>query len=193
MEKKQLEETLVQAIQDQSQERLNHLQADYDSQRLEIIDGYRREATEESNVFIDQVLAELKSTLVQDESQSKWQIKKDLFIKRTELVDALFEDIRQDLVAYTKTEAYRTSIQASLENYRADTKFIIDTIMVKADDVTFIQQLFKDKIKVEVNEHIHIGGFILKEASGLIEIDETLDYALKSQRGWFTGHSTLDF
>ncbi len=193
MEKKKLEETLVQAIQDQSQERLNHLQADYDSQRLEIIDDYRREATDESQVFIDQVLAELKSTLVQDESQSKWQVKKDLFIKRIELVDHLFEQIRQDLLAYTKTDTYRKAIHESLDKHKINAEFKIDTICVKAEDIDFVRKDLDEKIKVEVNEHIHIGGFILKEASGRIEIDETLDDALKSQREWFTGHSTLDF
>jgi vacuolar-type H+-ATPase subunit E/Vma4 len=193
MEKKQLEENLVQAIQSQSQQRLNHLQEDYESRRQEIIQGFRQEAQEESNVFIEQALADLKNSLIQNESQSKWKIKKDLFIKRAELVDQLFQDIRQDLIVFTQGTEYKTFIKTELTKAIAENPMGNTVILVKATDVALVKSLVSDKIEVTAVEHIHIGGFILKEGLGRLEIDETLDYALRAQREWFSSHSNLDF
>ena len=163
MENKQLEENLVKAIQSQSQERLNQLQVDYDSRRQEIIEGFRHEAQEESNVFIEQALADLKNNLIQNESQSKWKIKKDLFIKRAELVDQLFEDIRQDLIAFTQGTDYKAFIKENLSKAMAKYPMDHTIILVKATDVDFIKTLVNEKVKVAAFEQIHIGGFILKE------------------------------
>jgi vacuolar-type H+-ATPase subunit E/Vma4 len=193
MEKKQLEENLVQAIQSQSQQRLNHLQEDYESRRQEIIQGFRQEAQEESNVFIEQALADLKNSLIQNESQSKWKIKKDLFIKRAELVDQLFQDTRQDLIVFTQGTEYKTFIKTELTKAIAENPMGNTVILVKATDVALVKSLVSDKIEVTAVEHIHIGGFILKEGLGRLEIDETLDYALRAQREWFSSHSNLDF
>ena len=70
MEQEKLAESLLESIKAQSQERLANLQADYESQRREIIERYRQEATEEANVYIDMALSELKNSVVQNESQS---------------------------------------------------------------------------------------------------------------------------
>jgi len=193
MENKQLEENLVKAIQNQSQGRLSLLQQDYEVHRQEIIDGYRQEATEESGVFIEQALAELKNNLIQSGSQSKWKIKKDLFIRRTELVDQLFTSIRHDLIEYTHSAAYVTDMRIKLEQALAENVIQDPILMVKEGDEAQFKELVKGKAQIVLNENIHIGGFILKDALGHLEIDETLDYALKAQREWFTSHSTLSF
>jgi len=193
MENKQLEETLVKAIQVQSQERLTALQEDYEVKRQLIIETYRQEATEESNVFIEQALADLKNTLIQSGSQSKWKIKKDLFIKRTELVDKLFSDIRQDLLNFSQSLEYFAHMAKTLQAAIAENPITDMIVFVKSGDETLFEGLLKGKAKVVRNESIHLGGFILKDASGHLEIDETLDYALKAQREWFTSHSTLSF
>lgn len=193
MEQEKLAENLVKAIQTQSQERLINLQADYESQRQETIDRFREEAQEEANVFSELALSELRNSLIQNESQSKWKVKKDLFIRRAELVDGLFAQVKQDLIAFTKTSEYKAFVKSSLERILSENTALGATILVKAPDLKLFEELAEKRVQVQVSDRIHIGGFILKDKAGLMEIDESLDYTLKVQREWFTTHSQLDF
>lgn len=193
MEQEKLAENLVKAIQTQSQERLMNLQADYDSQRQEMIEKFRVEAQEEANVFSELALSELRNSLIQNESQSKWKVKKDLFIRRAELVDGLFIKVKQDLIDFTKTSEYKDFVKTSLERILSENTASGATILVKATDQKLFETLSNQRVIVLVSERIHIGGFILKDKAGLMEIDESLDYTLKVQREWFTTHSQLDF
>jgi vacuolar-type H+-ATPase subunit E/Vma4 len=193
VEQEKLAETLLETIKAQSQERLANLQADYESQRREIIERYRQEATEEANVYIDMALSELKNSVVQNESQSKWKLKKDLFIKRAELVDGLFEQVKGDLMAFTQTEAYGTYLREKLAKLLPDHPLQDTLILIKPSDKVLFETILPPLARLVLSENIHVGGFILKSADGIKERDETLDYALKVQREWFTTHSTLDF
>ena len=193
MEQEKLAENLVKAIQTQSQERLMNLQVDYESQRQETIEKFREEAQEEANVFSEMALSELRNSLIQNESQSKWKVKKDLFIRRAELVDGLFIKVKQDLIDFTKTSEYKDFIKVSLELILSENTASGATILVKATDQKLFETLSDQRVTVLVSDRIHIGGFILKDKAGLMEIDESLDYTLKVQREWFTTHSQLDF
>jgi len=193
MEQEKLAENLVKAIQTQSQERLINLQADYESQRQETIEKFREEAQEEANVFSELALSELRNSLIQNESQSKWKVKKDLFIRRAELVDGLFAKVKHDLIDFTKTSEYKTFVKSSLDRILSENTALGATILVKAPDQKLFEELAEQRVHVEVSDRIHIGGFILKDKAGLMEIDESLDYTLKVQREWFTTHSQLDF
>lgn len=193
MEQEKLAESLLESIKAQSQERLANLQADYESQRREIIERYRQEATEEANVYIDMALSELKNSVVQNESQSKWKLKKDLFIKRAELVDGLFSQVRGDLIAFTQSAAYAPYLRDKLAKLLPDHPLQDTLILIKATDKAVFEAILPPLAQLVLTESIHVGGFILKSVDGIKERDETLDYALKVQREWFTTHSTLDF
>lgn len=193
MEQEKLAETLLETIKAQSQERLANLQADYESQRREIIERYRQEATEEANVYIDMALSELKNSVVQNESQSKWKLKKDLFIKRAELVDGLFDRVKDDLIAFAQSDAYALFLRNKLTKLLPDHPLQDTLILIKPSDTAIFTSILPPLAQLVPTESIHIGGFILKSVDGIKERDETLDYAVRVQREWFTTHSTLDF
>lgn len=193
MEQEKLAETLLETIKAQSQERLANLQADYESQRREIIERYRQEATEEANVYIDMALSELKNSVVQNESQSKWKLKKDLFIKRAELVDGLFERVKDDLIIFAQSDAYALFLRDKLTKLLPEHPLQDTLILIKPSDIAIFTSILPPLAQLVSTESIHIGGFILKSVDGIKERDETLDYAVRVQREWFTTHSTLDF
>jgi len=193
MEQEKLAENLVKAIQSQSQERLNNLQADYESQRSEMIERFRQEALEESNVYSELALSELRNSLVQNESQSKWKVKKDLFIRRAELVDGLFNRVKQDLTDFTKTKEYASFVKEALDKVLKENPLEGFTLLVRATDERLFKEITGKEATVVISDRLHIGGFILKDKAGLLEIDESLDYTLRIQKEWFTTHSQLDF
>ena len=193
MEQEKLAENLVKAIQSQSQQRLNNLQADYESQRAEMIERFTKEALEEANVYSELALSELRNSLVQNESQSKWKVKKDLFIRRAELVDGLFSNVKADLIEFSKTKAYEAFVKENLDKVLNENTLEGYTLLVKAADEAFFKAITAKNTIVTVSDRIRLGGFILKDKAGLLEIDESLDYRLKVQKEWFTTHSQLDF
>lgn len=193
MEQEKLAENLVKAIQSQSQQRLNNLQADYESQRQEMIERFTKEALEEASVYSELALSELRNSLVQNESQSKWKVKKDLFIRRAELVDGLFLSVKQDLIDFSKTKAYEAFVKETLDKVLKENNLESYTLFVKATDEAFFKTITHKNAVITVSDRIHIGGFILKDKAGVLEIDESLDYRLKVQKEWFTTHSQLDF
>ena len=193
MEQEKLAENLVKVIQTQSQQQLSNLQADFESQQQEMIEHFRQEALEEAAVFSELALSELRNSLVQNESQSKWKVKKDLFIRRAELVDGLFSSVKQDLIAFSKTKEYETYVKEILDKVLLDNPLESIILLVKAADEALFKAMTGSKADIKVSDRLHIGGFIVKDKAGLMEIDESLDYKLKIQKEWFTTHSQLDF
>jgi vacuolar-type H+-ATPase subunit E/Vma4 len=193
MEQEKLAENLVKVIQTQSQQQLSNLQADFESQQQEMIERFRQEALEEAAVFSELALSELRNSLVQNESQSKWKVKKDLFIRRAELVDGLFSSVKQDLIAFSKTKKYETYVKEILDKVLLDNPLESIILLVKAADEVLFKAMTGSKADIKVSDRLHIGGFIVKDKAGLMEIDESLDYKLKIQKEWFTTHSQLDF
>jgi V/A-type H+/Na+-transporting ATPase subunit E len=193
MEQEKLAENLVKVIQTQSQQQLSNLQADFESQRQEMIERFRQEALEEAAVFSELALSELRNSLVQNESQSKWKVKKDLFIRRAELVDGLFSSVKQDLIDFSKTKAYESVVKTGLDRILSENPLESITLLVKAADLDLFKTLTGSKADIIVSDRLHIGGFIVKDKAGQMEIDESLDYKLKVQKEWFTTHSQLDF
>jgi len=197
MEQEKLAKILLESISHQNTDRLTNLQSDFELQRRLLIDKYRKEANEEANLYIEQELFELKNNLIQNESQSKWKIKKDLFIKRGQLVNELMDTVFNDLLVFSKSSAYQVWCEKHLlSTIKLDQGLTQGTLLVKSVD----QALFKDLVKtlnldfkVESQDSILIGGFILKDKAGMVNYDATLDYDLKVQREWFTTHSKLDF
>ena len=185
---------LMDDIQKRTHEQLQILEENFHTQRESQINQFNQEAVEESNLYIEQELAELKSSVMQSETQLKWKIKKNLFIRREELVEGLFEQLRDKLCAYSKTEAYLTQYLKFIEETIAKEGFVNTSVLVKAEDVDAFSKALKAKnLTVMASDHIEVGGVIIQEAGGKMAIEMTLDHQLKVQKEWFFAHSDLQF
>lgn len=189
-----LAQKLMDDIQKRTHEQLQILEENFHTQRESQINQFNQEAVEESNLYIEQELVELKSSVMQSETQLKWKIKKNLFIRREELVEGLFDQLRDKLCAYTKTEAYLTQYLAFIKETIAKEGFVNTIVLVKAEDVdAFSKALKANNLSVVASDHIEVGGVIIQEAGGKMAIEMTLDHQLKVQKEWFFAHSDLHF
>jgi len=194
LEKEQVVQRLINDIEEQAQEGLKILQWDAESQRETILTSIRKKAEEEAALYKEQELVDLRSNLIQNESQAKWKVKHDLLKRRAQLVDELFEEVRQDLLTFVKSETYDVFHRDILEKLSHRDDIGHASILVKEDEIQrfeHILQTLKLDFPISGGEHIHIGGFILVSESGRLEIDHTLDTQLQSQREWFFNHSKL--
>lgn len=189
-----LAQKLMDDIQKRTHEQLQILEENFHTQRESQINQFNQEAVEESNLYIEQELAELKSSVMQSETQLKWKIKKNLFIRREELVEGLFDQLRDKLCAYTKTEAYLRQYLAFIKETIAKEGFVNTIVLVKAEDVDALSKALKaNNLSVVASDHIEVGGVIIQEAGGKMAIEMTLDHQLKVQKEWFFAHSDLHF
>lgn len=185
---------LMEDIQKRTHEQLQILEENFHAQRASQINQFNQEAVEESNLYIEQELAELKNNVMQSETQLKWKIKKNLFIRREELVEGLFDQVRDKLCAYAKTEDYLTQYLKFIEETIVQEGFVNANVLVKPDDVdVFRNALVTKNLTVQASDHIEVGGVIIQETGGKMAIEMTLDHQLKVQKEWFFAHSDLHF
>ncbi len=197
MEKEESISSLVELIQQQADNKILEISRDFEINRQSILDEYKKLAEEETNVFIEQELLELKEKILQSETQAKWKIKKDLFVKRQELVDNLFEEIQLKIQAFVKSNEYKEWLKTRLSKI-IEVSNTSNNLQIKCRkmDVDVISSLVDNNIIsniIEDNEEIHLGGFILVDPVKKVETDETLDYQVRVQKEWFYANSKLNF
>lgn len=169
----------------------------FEDERKRLITEYQNEAKEETSVYLEQELNELKISVQLKESQAKWKARKDLFIKRQHMVDDLFKDISKKLIAHSQSTKYDAWLKEKLTQvFESATELDPVLIEFKPVDKPMIERLAKpygDKVTLEARETIFIGGFIVTRPNKGIEEDYTLDVKVKDQKEWFAIHSGLDF
>lgn len=116
--------------------------------------------------------------------------------QRSELTDKVFDKVKADLIAFTKTEGYKDFLISSVrEIYEANKADGID-LFVKPDDM-----IYKEYINDEIGKFIHvtvcddddivIGGVKAVNNSTGCLFDDTLDMRLEEQKKWFLENSGL--
>ncbi len=194
MEKEQIAQRLILEIDAKTQEQLHDLQWDMETQRRDILATIRNKAEEEAAIFKEQELHELRSNLIQNESQAKWKVKHDLLKRRSELVDALFQDVQNDLMTFVGGTEYEGFNRDKLKKLSERGDLGKATLLVMARDVELFGKILRDlalDYEVSINDQIRIGGFLLVSENKRLEIDDTFDNRLQSQREWFFNHSKL--
>jgi len=197
MEKENITGSMVDEIERQVTEKIKVLEMDFELQRDLLINEFKSEAEEETVVYLEQELSDLRNTVLQSESQSKWKVKKDLFVRRNELVDNLFASVTEELKAYSQTKEYVTWSKQALEDVLSTLdKNQTYQLSVKPSDKATYEKLIltlDESIKLETDEDIFIGGFVLSNPAKKLQVDKTLDYQIRVQKEWFFAHSGLDF
>lgn len=190
-------DSLVKQIESQIEVKINALNIEYQQQRNVLIEGFKSEALQETQVYLEQELADLRISVLQSESQAKWKVKKDMFLRRRELVDGLFEEATKQVKSFSQTKAYdEWCLKHLIELMNTiDAKSDIE-LHVKPVDLPLFERICKKNgfdTKVISLESIFVGGFILSDHINSVEYDLTLDYKLRLEKEWFYSHSGLDF
>jgi V/A-type H+-transporting ATPase subunit E len=155
---------------------------------------YHDQLEEETQLYIDQELSEIRQSLMKSDSQAKWKLKKNLLEKRNELANLLFDDVLSDLLTFRSSEQYRNYFESMLldtiEKYDLGQGFL----RVSKTDEELAKQLLNShhlSLVLKIDDSIHVGGFYISNLTELMEVDMTLDTKLNDQKEWFYGHSTL--
>lgn len=160
----------------------------------EAYESMKAEAKKDADLKLKQEEEEMNSNASAEISESHIERTKKLIEKREEYVKSIFNDARQKLLDFSKSEDYSTFMVEKVKKVAAQMKDSHSVIYVKADDLSLKDSLVKAfgaDVQVKSSDSIVIGGLIIENKESSLVMNETLDFALDNQKEWFNKNSGL--
>lgn len=153
------------------------------------INFFKEGLKKEIDTYKEKELNDLRLFAATQASQNKLKTKRDLLQLRTKLVDQLFSDIKDKLVAFVSTSDYAKFIERKINELGdLDNNGVFE---VRNDDVNLVSEILKNKnSQCKVKETlIQLGGFRYVNEDKGFEVDNTLDSSLQNEMTWFQNNS----
>lgn len=160
----------------------------------EAYESMKAEAKRDADLKLKQEEEEMSSNASAEISESHIERTKKLIEKRDEYVKNIFDQARDELKAFVKSDEYLPFVEAKIKKVAADFKDSKSIMYVSHDDFKnkdAFAKAFGTDIEVQASDDIQIGGFILENKASSLVVDETLDFALNNQKDWFNKNSGL--
>lgn len=160
----------------------------------EAYESMKAEAKRDADLKLKQEEEEMSSNASAEISESHIERTKKLIEKRDEYVKDIFDQARDELKAFVKSDEYFPFVEAKIQRVAENFKDSKSIMYVSHDDFknkdAFVKAFGTD-IEVQASDDIQIGGFILENKASSLVVDETLDFALNNQKDWFNKNSGL--
>lgn len=177
------------AVMKQADDEVKRILADLDEQKKKALSDTMDAELARHFEHMQNELAQIKQSCIKRVSLETQKANRELLLKRGEICEKVFENVKNRLVDFTGTPEYADYLEAALkkaEKYDAGDL----TVCLNGRDMKFKDTVFKG-MALERDEKIKIGGFILKSREKGFALDETLDARLLAQREYFSTISGL--
>nr|WP_316613663.1 hypothetical protein [uncultured Ruminococcus sp.] len=132
-------------------------------------------------------IAQRKAVIVNDLAKKELALRNGLFRERQALADKVFDEAKEKLLAFTKSEEYSDFLRRSLEEIKAHcgtAQCVISIAPCDEEKRSLIESVIPDA-QITADNHILIGGIKANCPELGILMDDTLDARLEEQREWF--------
>ena len=130
----------------------------------------------------------VESRVKKEMSRSDFETARAVRVHRKELIDEFFEEIREDLVEFTKSTEYDGYLWKSLK--KAEETFGKDCVILAAvKDIPRLEGISKFEVRAE--NSIRIGGICAMDEKRGLFIDLSIDKALEDEIKAFSQRSEL--
>ncbi|MBE6823778.1 MAG: hypothetical protein E7513_00365 [Ruminococcaceae bacterium] len=157
------------------------------------IEKATKEGIKDAYTLIQKEISVKKALIVSDVAMREQNSKRELFVKRNEIVENVFKKAYDKLYDFTKTADYIELIRKSAHKISKlfdNNECVIYLKSADADKADSIKEIINN-CKIEFDDTIHLGGIKgYCEALSIIA-DDTLDSKLNDQRQWFCENSGL--
>ena len=154
----------------------------------EAYESMKAEAKRDADLKLKQEEEEMSSNASAEISESHIERTKKLIEKRDEYVKNIFDQARDELKAFVKSDEYLPFVEAKIQRVAENFKDSKSIMYVSHDDFKN-KDAFVKAFGTDID--IQIGGFILENKASSLVVDETLDFALNNQKDWFNKNSGL--
>ena len=193
MDKSQKTSSFLRAINKYAKEQSDAIRLEAEEFRKQEIEKATKEGIEDAYTLIQKEISVRKSQIVSDVAKREQESRRNLFIKRNEIVDKVFIDASAKLCEYTKTEEYVTYLKKSAEKINKLFENNACVVYIKEadnDKAELIKEIIPQSEIITSND-ISLGGIKAYCEKLSIVADDTLDTKLNDQRIWFTENSGL--
>lgn len=143
--------------------------------------------------LIREDIARRKAVIVNDLAKKELELRNDLFHERQSLADKVFEQAKEQLLAYTKTDEYTAFLTRSINEIKekcGTARCVISIAPFDEEKRDLIESVLPDA-QITVDPHILIGGIRANCPALGILMDDTLDARLEAQREWFIENCSM--
>ena len=155
-------------------------------QRLRKAEADARENAEHTKKETDRLLQEKQ---LREISSQRLGSQRNVLSHREELIDRVFDAVREKLAKFRQSEDYKTYLSRKAESARKSCPDSKGTAFVSPEDMQYAE-LFKG-FEVKERDSIELGGVLFVYDDKGIALDYTLDSAVEEQRACFSQHSEL--
>lgn len=181
-------------IKEASEKRINQLRKEIEELKAKELKKIDDELRESIYHGLEIELKELKTDHSYEMNKVMTENARLLMNRRQELLLSVFEEVKEKLAKYMKTDDYVKNMTKKIE--KTQNLFSKDEVIfsIKKTDQLLektIKSVFTGAFTIEYSENIQIGGFLAACKKKGIEIDDTLDYLLEDKKQWFYEKSNL--
>ena len=182
---------LHESVLNEADKRCEDILAQIQSKRDEVLSQAEERALIEAFKTIQEKVFAIKQDYAKRLSGQTAEYRKQVIKKRTQIMQDVFEKVREQLDAYTQTDEYRTALVSEIRQTASAYPGEHASVGVSAADMKFVGAQIGTDIEVHENADIDIGGFTFSVQGRNILIDCTLDMRAGEQREYFESMSGL--
>lgn len=160
-------------------------------------EAYRQMQEEAKNDADHQLKKELATisskASIEAASQLETRTKK-LVEKRDGYVAEIFKEAREKIIEFVKGNQYKDYLLNHVQKIGEEYQMTGCVLYIRKEDMIYeaeMKKVYGLDIDVQVATSIQLGGFIIENPETHVVVDETLDFALESQKDWFYKTSGL--
>lgn len=160
-------------------------------------EAYRQMQEEAKNDADHQLKKELATisskASIEAASQLETRTKK-LVEKRDGYVAEIFKEAREKIIEFVSGNQYKEYLLNHVQKIGEEYQMTGCVLYVRKEDMIYeaeMKKVYGLDIDVQVATSIQLGGFIIENPETHVVVDETLDFALESQKDWFYKTSGL--
>ncbi|MBC8570145.1 V-type ATP synthase subunit E [Zongyangia hominis] len=176
-----------------NEEKAKYLQEAEAYKRSEL-EKAENEVLNESYERIQEAVADIRVRTAHLIAKRDYDAKRELFIKRQQLGDQVFDAVKGRLRSYTKTPDYEKKLVETAAKLGREYPLAQSELRFAPGDAALMAkaaQAFGQPCATAADPNIEIGGVVLVNLEKGIYVDETLDNTLEEQKDWFYQHSGL--
>lgn len=181
----------LKAVNDFADEKCSEIEYKAQSYKDENITSYYKQAEQKTNDYIEYETSRMRNTVNSKISQYESEKKSALISLRSTITEKVFDEVKENISAFTKTNDYGAFLIKSAKELKASVGEEI-IIFMRTEDISFADSI-KEAVNCEIKEdnEIILGGLRATDKNGLIMADDTLDIRLAEAQKEFVSKSDL--
>ena len=188
-------DNFLKAIEKYAEAQRTKIQSEAEDFKEKELNKAEEEGLREAYVLIQKKMSDIKMRVAAEFSKAENASRRKGFIRRREIEQEIFDEVRKKLLEYVETDKYIESLgkSAGIISEKLDADDVV--IKISNRDMKLKDNILKAfsgrKCEIQTSDDIVIGGMTGQSRSLGLLIDETLDTRLEEQHEWFCENSGL--